>query len=224
MIKFTAHRTLLLAALVAAGACKKSSGDPEVDKWIGVFEHEDREVFKHRAKIVGLMGLKRGDTVADVGAGTGAFLDVLADAVGNQGTVYAVDIAENMIAHMKRRAKAEGLTQVKTVLSTTVSVSLPDASADRMLVVATYHHFDDTLAMMTSIRNALKPGGIVWIVDFHRIEGVTTDEWVLNHVRAGEDVFTKEIEAAGLVKVPTPETPFLTKCYMIGFRRPADPP
>ncbi len=199
-------------------ACKKSTGDPEVDRYLELFETESREVFKHRAQIIAAMNITPGQAVADIGAGTGAFLEPLASAVGASGRLFAVDIAPNFIAHLDQRIQKLGLQQVKTVLSTTVSATLPEASIDKALICATYHHFGDTQAMMKSVRSALKPGGEVFIVDFVRVEGVTTDEWVLDHVRAGEKAFTQEIEAAGFEKLPGPQTPFLKRNYMIRFR------
>lgn len=212
------HPILRLALLlILVPACKKSTGDPEVDRYLEIFETESREVFKHRAQIIAAMNIKPGQSVADIGAGTGAFLEPLAAAVGASGKLYAVDIAPNFIDHLDQRVRKLGLQHVKTVLSTTVSATLPKASIDKALICATYHHFGDTQAMMKSVREALKPGGEVFIVDFVRIDGVTKDEWVLNHVRAGEKTFTQEIEAAGFTKLPTPKTPFLKRNYMIRF-------
>ena len=208
-----------LPLLLGLSACKKSTGDPEVDRYLEIFETESREVFKHRKDIVAAMGIKPGEAVADIGAGTGAFLEPLAHAVGPKGKLYAVDIAPNFIEHLRTRAQKLGLSQVQTVLSTTVSVTLAKDSIDKALVCATYHHFGDTQAMMGSIKRALKPGGEVFIVDFVRIEGVTTDEWVLDHVRAGEKTFTKEILKAGFVPGPRPKAPFLKQNYMVRFRR-----
>lgn len=213
---------LSLVLVLASFGCKRSTGDAEVDKYLGIFEAEDREVFKHRKRIVAAMKIRTGMTIADVGAGTGAFMEPFAAAVGASGTVYAVDIAENFVAHIEQRAKSLGLAQVRPVRSTTVSVTLPDASIDKMLVCATYHHFDDPTAMMRSIHRALKPNGEVFIVDFVREPGVTTDEWVLNHVRAGEKTFTKEIVAAGFETIERPKAAFLERNYMIGFRRVGD--
>ena len=71
---------------------------------------------------------------------------------------------------------------------------------------------------MTSIHRALRPGGRVVVVDFYRIEGVSP-EWVLNHVRAGQEVFRKEIESAGFRLVE--ESKFLKENYYMIFEKVA---
>jgi predicted methyltransferase len=73
---------------------------------------------------------------------------------------------------------------------------LPEQSVDFAFICDTYHHFEFPLKTMASIHKALKPGGLVVVIDFHRIEGKSR-EWVLGHVRAGQEVFTKEIEQSG---------------------------
>lgn len=69
-------------------------------------------------------------------------------------------------------------------------------SADVALIIDTYHHFEYPAEMMHSIHETLKPRARLYLVDFHRIVGVSS-EWVLGHVRAGSDVFRSEVESAG---------------------------
>ena len=76
------------------------------------------------------------------------------------------------------------------------SCQLPENSIDVVFLCDTYHHFEYPLKTMQSIRRALKPDGRVYLLDFERIEGVSSD-WILGHVRAGREVFQAEIEEAG---------------------------
>jgi predicted methyltransferase len=69
---------------------------------------------------------------------------------------------------------------------------------------------------MQSIHRALRPGGQVVLIDFHRIEGVSS-EWTLNHVRAGQEVFEQEIESAGFKKIE--EKDFLKENYFVKFAK-----
>jgi intracellular sulfur oxidation DsrE/DsrF family protein len=78
-------------------------------------------------------------------------------------------------------------------------VDLPPTSIDVAFVCDTYHHFEFPEKTMRSIHRALKPGGRVIVIDFHRIPGTSSD-WVLNHVRAGQDVVEKEIASCGFKK------------------------
>ena len=92
-------------------------------------------------------------------------------------------------------------------------------SIDVAFVCDTYHHFEYPTASVASLRDALKPGGRLVIIDFERIPGKTR-EWVLNHVRAGKEVFTKEIESVGFVKEKEVKVSGLKENYTLIFRSP----
>ena len=218
---------LVLAGLcLTAGAQEKSVKpgindkflDPDLKptEWVERFEKEGREVYDHREKIVDAIGIQPGETVADVGAGTGLFEPLLSRAAGEQGKVLAVDIAANFLERVRMVAKKEGLKNVETVLCTERSVELEAGSVDKVFMCDTYHHFEYPSDTMGSIWKALKPGGEVVVVDFERIEGVSSD-WILGHVRAGKGVFVSEIEAAGFEKIG--EGDFLKENYLVRFRK-----
>ena len=190
--------------------------NPDPKDFTKRFETESREVFVNREQIVATCKLKPGMAVADVGAGTGLFTRVFAKAVGPDGKVYAVDIAENFLRHIERRAKEDGVNNVQTVLAGADSANLPADSVDLAFVCDTYHHFEFPQKTMASIRRALRPGGRVVVIDFHRIEGVRS-EWIMNHVRAGQEVFRQEIEQAGFRLVEEPK--FLTENYCMVFEK-----
>jgi len=156
--------------------------------------------------------------VADVGSGTGLFTLPFARTVGSGGAVYAVDIVPAFLDHIARRAKAEELPQIRTVLCSERSVELPRDCIDVAFICDAYHHFEYPQSTMASLLRALRPGGTLILVEFRRIEGQSS-EWILNHVRAGEEVFTREIEAAGFEKVG--EESFLKENYLLRFRRKA---
>jgi predicted methyltransferase len=190
--------------------------EPDPKEFTKRFETESREVFAHRGKIVAAAKVKAGMAVADVGAGTGLFTRLFAKAVGPEGKVYAVDIAESFLRHIEKAAKEQDIPNVETVLATADSSNLPANSVDVAFICDTYHHFEFPQKTMASIHRALRPGGRVVVIDFHRIEGVSS-EWVMNHVRAGQDVFRKEIESAGFRAVE--EAKFLKENYYIVFEK-----
>lgn len=185
-------------------------------QWVERFEKEGREVYDNRLAIVKALHLRPGMTVADIGAGTGLFVPLFADAVGTKGTVYAVDIAPEFVKHIQQRSAAAGLSQVRTVLCTDRSVELPPNSVDVAYICDTYHHFEFPQSTMASLHRALKPGGEVVVVDFKRIPGESS-EWILSHVRAGQGVFEKEIVAAGFQKVG--DVLKLQQNYVVRFRK-----
>jgi ubiquinone/menaquinone biosynthesis C-methylase UbiE len=170
--------------------------NPDFGLWQRNLETEGREVYEKRVAILDAVGLKPGQAVADVGAGTGLFTRLFAGRVGPQGRVYAVDIAAEFIRGNLRRARAEGHRNVVGIESSQSDTRLPGASVDVVFVCDAYHHFEDPAAMLASIRRALRPGGTLVIVDFERIPGVSPD-WIFKHVRAGKETFRREIEAGG---------------------------
>lgn len=188
----------------------------DVEQWLKRFERPDREVYHQRERIVSAMHLHPGMRVADIGAGTGFFTLLFARAVGPRGRVYAVDISPGFLDYIQQRARKAGLTNIVTVRGSDRSVNLPKGSVDVAFICDTYHHFEQPQAMLTSIAQALKPGGALFLIEFHRIPGKSS-QWILNHVRAGEEVFTREIEAAGFRKVESYD--LLKANYMIRFER-----
>jgi ubiquinone/menaquinone biosynthesis C-methylase UbiE/intracellular sulfur oxidation DsrE/DsrF family protein len=195
--------------------------DPNVKEFQGRFEVESREVFARRKEILAACELKPGDVVADLGAGTGLFTRLFAEAVGEKGRVIAVDIARKFLDHIERTSREAGLRNVETQLCTADSAELPENSVDLVFICDTYHHFEYPLKTMASVRRALKPDGRVIVIDFHRIPGVSS-EWTLNHVRAGQDVFVSEIVQSGFRKVKEPEG-LLKENYFVEFSKSGSP-
>ena len=191
----------------------------DVDKFLSMFEVESREVFAHRQDVVNLLGLKPGMRVADIGAGTGFFSFLFSETVGPQGWIYAVDIAPRFLEHIRKVAGDRHIGNVTNVLCAEDSIGLPKESIDLAFVCDTYHHFEYPSATCHSILSALKPGGRFIIVDFERIPGKSR-EWMLNHVRAGKDVFRSEIEAAGFEFVREIEVKGFQENYMLEFAKP----
>lgn len=192
---------------------------PDVDSFVARFETESREVYAKRRQIVADMRLSPGSAVADIGAGTGAFTFVLAEAVGTSGRVYAVDIAAPFLDHIRTRAAEQGVDNVVTVRCEEDSVGLPPRSIDAAFVCDTYHHFEYPQSSLASIRDALRPGGELFIVDFERIEGRSSD-WILNHVRCGKATVIQEVTSAGFELLPpAAQTAELKENYFLRFRK-----
>ena len=144
------------------GEMNKKFADPKLDvaPFVRHFENESREVFAQRQTIVRAVGLRPGDVVADVGAGTGLFTRLFANEVGPKGTVYAVDISPAFLRHIAERAKVDGNDRVvKTVRNSPDSIPLPARSVDVIFVCDTYHHFENPGSMLASMHRALRPGG-----------------------------------------------------------------
>jgi ubiquinone/menaquinone biosynthesis C-methylase UbiE len=189
----------------------------KVEEWTEKFETESREIFHQRDKIVASVGLKPGMKMADIGAGTGLFTLPFASAVGAEGKVYAVEIVPKFLAHIRARAQKASAANVETVLCTVRSVELPENSIDLAFICDVYHHFEFPQASLASLHKALKPGGEIILIDFKRIPGESSD-FVMGHVRAGQEVFESEVIAAGFEKVGEVKD-VLRENYFVRFRR-----
>lgn len=192
--------------------------DLKVDDFLKRFEVESREIFHEREKVVAACGIRKGMTVADIGAGTGLYTRLFADAVGPEGWVYAVEIAGPFLKHIVERARQEGQKNITAVLSPEDSVSLPPESIDVAFICDTYHHFEYPKSTLGSLVRAMKKGGTVVVIDFERVEGKSSD-WVMGHVRAGKEVFRKEIEDAGLTFVEEVRMEGFKENYFLRFRK-----
>ena len=193
--------------------------DPKlnVEEWTKKFETESREIFHQREKIVAAIGLQPGMAMADIGAGTGLFTLHFAQAVGENGKVYAVEIAKNFLEHIKARASRASASNVQAILCTEKSVELPEASIDLAFICDGGDHFEYPNASLATLHKALKPGGTLVLIDFKRIPGESSD-FVMGHVRAGQEVFEAEVIAAGFEKIDEVKG-VLKENYFVKFRR-----
>lgn len=191
--------------------------DPKVSEYQEKFEIESREVFSKRKEILEVCKVAPGMTVADIGAGTGIFTRLFSDAVGPKGQVLAVDIASNFLDHINNTNRQAGRRNVQTVQCTPDSTKLEPATVDVAYICDTYHHFEFPLKTMRSLHAALKPNGRLFLVDFKRVEGESTD-WTMKHVRAGQEVFEAEVLSCGFKKVRE-HSDLLKENYFIEFER-----
>ena len=194
--------------------------DPElkVDEWLARFEVESREIYAGREEILQALGLHEGMAVADVGAGTGLFTLLMSQRVGPQGWVYAVEISPRFAEHLGQLAVKHELANVSPVLCGERSVRLPPASIDLAFLCDVYHHFEYPSSSLASIHRALRDNGRLVVIDFKRIEGVTR-EWIMGHVRAGQETVQQEIEAAGFELVEEPALKRLSENYFLVYRK-----
>jgi precorrin-6B methylase 2 len=190
----------------------------EIAPLVATLEDEGREIFSQRDRIAALVGPRKGSVVADVGAGSGFMAELFADLVGPEGKVFAVDINPVLMKRVAEDAQKKELTNLDVVVCGERDVNLPAESIDLMFICDTYHHFEYPVSTMKSVYEALKPGGQIVVVDFYRIEGVTP-QWLMEHVRAGEEVFTQEIVDAGFELMNQHYPAYLPQNYVLRFRK-----
>ena len=128
------------------------------------FDDPSRDTWQLPDRVIAALGLKRGQIVADIGAGTGYFSVRLAksDAAPK---VYAVDIEPQMVSYLRERAAKEGLNNVTAIQAAPDQPNLPEP-VDLVLIVDTYHHIGDREVYFRKLAKSIKPGGRVAIIDF----------------------------------------------------------
>jgi ubiquinone/menaquinone biosynthesis C-methylase UbiE len=194
--------------------------DPQlnVGEWVERFEVESREVYAARHQIVAETEIRPGMRMADVGAGTGLFSRLFAEAVGSTGWVFAVDISPRFLEHIAAESQRVGIDNISPILAHPATVQLPPDSIDVAFLCDTYHHFEYPERTLRSIHRALHDRGALIVVDFERIPGVSR-EWILSHVRAGKETFTDEIRQAGFALIEQVDIDGFEENYFLRFEK-----
>ena len=155
---------------------------------LSIFESPNRERNLQIGRVMDILGIREGSSVADIGAGSGWFMVCAARRAGANGTVYAVEINREYLNYIERRARRENLSNIHTVLGREDDPSLPPASVDAVLILKTYHEFAEPVRVMRRLRPALREGARVGIIDRN---GSGDDHGI------DRDVVVREMERAG---------------------------
>ena len=142
----------------------------DVPHWTAVFDDPGRDAWQQPEMTVKALGLRPGAQVADLGAGTGYFIAHLAAAVGDSGSVMAVDVEASLVAHIRDRAAAENIENVVPILASPDNPRLPPGGADVVMIVDTFHHIDGRLRYFRNLQRALAPEGRIAIIDWRKRE------------------------------------------------------
>lgn len=132
----------------------------------GWLERPEREKEERPSQLHPKLGLKPGDVVADIGAGSGYHTFRMAEIVGPKGKVFAVDVQPQMLDLIRRRMKKDRVDNVVPVQGTVLDPKLEENSIDLMLLVDVYHEFAWPYEMTEKLVEALKPGGRMVFVEF----------------------------------------------------------
>jgi arsenite methyltransferase len=125
-----------------------------------------RDAWQKPKAVIETLVIKPGSRVADLGAGGGYFTWLLAEAVGAEGIVYAVEIDETALAMIGKKVKARDITNVVPIRADPYDAKLPEPVA-LVFSCDTYHHMEDRVAYFRSLLRSLTPDGRVAILDFH---------------------------------------------------------
>ena len=166
-------------------------------------ERPEREQEERPQLLLDALQIQPGQTVVDLGTGSGYYAFRMAQLVGASGRVFAVDIEERMLRFVSERAAKEGVTNVTTIKSTASDPNLPPNSVDLVLLVDVYHELEFPYEMMSKVREALKPGGRVALVEYRAEDPKVMIKEV--H-KMTERQMIKEMKVIGLKHVKTIRT------------------
>jgi SAM-dependent methyltransferase len=132
--------------------------------WLIRPEREDEEGTV--AEILEQLGIQPGWQISDVGCGNGYYTLPMAEAAGEQGRIYAVDIQPEMLRMLRSRVNRSQLKNIEPILSQPHDPKLPPAALDLVLMVDVYHEFSHPEQMLQAIRRSLKPTGLIALLEY----------------------------------------------------------
>ena len=160
---------------------------------IGWLERSDREKEENVSNLIQNMKIKSNDIIADIGAGSGYHVFRMA-LIAKKGLVYAVDIQGEMLMAIEKTKESSKIRNVETILGSEKSIHLPENSVDKILMVDVYHEFNFPVEMIASIKNALKPNGQLFLIEYR---GEDSKVPIKKIHKMTEKQAVKEMEAAG---------------------------
>ena len=156
-------------------------------------ERKDREPIEKPDEVISSMSLRPTDVVADIGAGIG-YLSVKLSKLVSLGQVFAVDVQEKMLDILKMRINELGEYNIVPILGNVTNPNLPDGIVNAVLIFDSYHEFSHPYEMITAIRDALTPDGLIFIGEY-RAEDESIPIPLLH--RMHEQQISKEMKIAG---------------------------
>jgi predicted methyltransferase len=180
------------------------------EQWAHVFDDPKRDAWQKPHEVIQALGLKPDAVVADIGSGTGYFAVRFANMVP-RGRVYGVDIEPDMVKYLAERAKREKRDNVIAVAGAPEDPRLPE-KADLILMVDVFHHVEQRGRYFRKLRDSLKPGGRIAIIDFR----LDSPEGPPKAARVAPERVVAELETAGYALAE--EHRFLPNQYFLVFR------
>ncbi len=152
------------SAQTAAPTQQRKTSEPYTGD-LSIFETPGRDEKLQINRVMDLLGISTGKSVADIGAGSGWFTVRAANRVGASGTVYAVDINPEAIRYINDRSRRGKLPNVKAILSKPDDPLLPDHSVDAVLMLKTYHEVAQPIVLLQKLRLSLRSNAKIGVID-----------------------------------------------------------
>jgi ubiquinone/menaquinone biosynthesis C-methylase UbiE len=204
-----------LTLICSAAPQARQLGARPAEEWIKTLDGPARVSGLRIDDVVAAMKLRPGQTVADIGAGTGLFVAPIGRAVGPSGRVYAVDIDKDFFPEIEKRAKAGGVANVQTVLGKFTDPALPVKTVDVALFHDVLHHIQGRPEYLKTVTAYLAPGGRIVVVDYEGGKGPHATQPELQVTR---EQLTGWMKDAGLAQVEDVQM-FPDKYYLVFARK-----
>ncbi len=159
---------------------------------LSIFEDPKRDEKLQPNRIMDILRIKEGSSVADIGAGSGWFTVRASRRVGTGGIVYAVDINREYLDYIEKRSKRESLANIRVILGEKDDPLLPEKSVDAVLLLKTYHEVAQPIRLLKRTRAAMRADTLLGIIDRN---GKGDDHGL------DKEVVIKEAERAGFVLI-----------------------
>jgi len=181
---------------------------------------------KEAKRLSDLMNWKPGQVIAEIGAGEGQMSFFAANTVGNSGHVYTTELDDKKLQNLKDEVKKRNLANVTVLKADPVNTNLPDDCCDAVFMRRVYHHFTDPAATDAALLRALKPDGLLAVIDF------TPKAWLpavqnapKNHGGHGiaKNTLIAELTSAGFEIIAQPKDWPDDGDYCVIARKPAAP-
>jgi len=205
-----AQRVLLAGALSAALVA--TAGCTQLKRW--AYSSGDRDAWQQPERVVAALRIVPGARVADLGAGGGYFTFRLAEAVGEGGRVYAVDVDEAMLDALQDDIEERAVPNVEIVLADPDDAKLPEGEVDLVFTANTYHHIGDRVAYFRKLARSLSGVGRVAIVEFRPQDM----GWFGSGHATPPEVIEREMSDAGYRLIEQPD--FLDRQSFMIFAAP----
>lgn len=209
----------VMPALLVAQNHPGAKSKEEIEKmhqdsktYISMLENPQRDSEQKPDEVLKALAIKPGESIADIGAGSGYFAFKLANHVGATGHVYAVDISSDMILFMNRKIREMKLRNVSTILSAPDDPLIINGSVNRFFICNTWHHIQNRTGYLGLIKKALRPGGQIVLLDYKK-EPLPVGP--PPEMKMAREEAVKEMEAGGFKMVQ--EHTFLPYQYFLIF-------
>ncbi len=205
----------MLAILAGCAGHHQHRRPADIQEYLSHLDRPERDEYQQPAKVIEALGVEPGMAIADLGSGSGYFTRRFVQALAGDGTIYAIDVEQEMLDYVQASLKEQaGASVVKLRLAKPDDPGLPPASVDLVFVCNVFHHLENRPAYFEKLKQALRPAGRIAIIDFYHDHRSGDVGFPRRHLVPRETVLS-ELTQAGFHLLN--EHDFLKRQYFLEF-------